>query len=396
MSIQASAAQKLAAPGSGGALLGEDAAERALRYEKVRAAMAGQGLDAVLAFAPIWRRENLRYLTDASVGGAATFVLLAANGDPVAFTTRAEDAAAIRAAGWVGDVRRIRIDDTRELTGALRDLGVTRLGVGHLELLPLAFSRVIRGAVPEVVSASKLLDGARMVKSAWELARMRKAALVSDAAWRTFVEVLEPGITEYDIVAEVEADIKRLGAEDNFMLIASGRDEVLGMTPPGRRRIEVGDMVRTELTPQTDGYWLQICRSVTVGPVSGAQQKSFELFHEAAEAGFAVVRPGITAHEVAMAENDVFRKHGYGEYCTSQWTRVRGHGLGLHLDETPIIEGNQTVLPEGATFIIHPNTYTPIAGYHVFGDQVVVTAAGAEYLVSTERRMFSSDEGSRR
>jgi Xaa-Pro aminopeptidase len=75
---------------------------------------------------------------------------------------------------------------------------------------------------------------------------------------------------------------------------------------------------------------------------------------------------------------------------------VRGHGLGLHLDETPIIEGNQTVLPEGATFIIHPNTYTPIAGYHVFGDQVVVTAAGAEYLVSTERRMFSSDEGSRR
>ena len=255
---------------------------------------------------------------------------------------------------------------------------------------------MIRGAVPEVVSASKLLDGARMVKSAWELARMRKAALVSDAAWRTFVEVLEPGITEYDIVAEVEADIKRLGAEDNFMLIASGRDEVLGMTPPGRRRIEVGDMVRTELTPQTDGYWLQICRSVTVGPVSGAQQKSFELFHEAAEAGFAVVRPGITAHEVAVAENDVFRKHGYGEYCTSQWTRVRGHGLGLHLDETPIIEGNQTVLPEGATFIIHPNTYTPIAGYHVFGDQVVVTAAGAEYLVSTERRMFSSDEGSRR
>ena len=396
MSIQANAAQKLAAPGSGGGLLGEDAAERALRYEKVRAAMAGQGLDAVLAFAPIWRRENLRYLTDASVGGAATFALLAANGDPVAFTTRAEDAAAIRAAGWVGDVRRIRIDDTRELIGALRDLGVTRLGVGHLELLPLAFSRVIRGAVPEVVSASKLLDGARMVKSAWELARMRKAARVSDAAWRTFVEVLEPGITEYDIVAEVEADIKRLGAEDNFMLIASGRDEVLGMTPPGRRRIEVGDMVRTELTPQTDGYWLQICRSVTVGPVSDAQQKSFELFHEAAEAGFAVVRPGITAHEVAVAENDVFRKHGYGEYCTSQWTRVRGHGLGLHLDETPIIEVIRRCCRRARRSSFTPNTYTPIAGYHVFGDQVVVTAAGAEYLVSTERRMFSSDERSRR
>src|SRR5690606_12966276 len=180
---------------------------------------------------------------------------------------------------------------------------------GHLELLPLALARVIRDAVTEVVSATKLLDGVRMVKSGWELERMRKAAKVSDAAWRTFVEVLEPGMSEYDIVAEVEAGIKRLGAEDNFMLIASGGDEVLGMTPPSRRRIEVGDLVRTELTPQTDGYWLQICRSVTVGPVSAEQQRSFELFHEAAEAGFAVVRPGVTAHEVAVAENDVFRAH---------------------------------------------------------------------------------------
>lgn len=378
------------------ALAPADAAERELRYRKVRTAMAEQGFDAVLAFAPIWRRENLRYLADASVGGAATFVLLPADGDPVAFTTRAEDVAAIRSAGWVSDVRRIRIDDTGELLAALRDLRVGRLGVGHLELLPVAFARAVREAVPDVASATKLFDAARMVKSEWELARMRKAARVSDAAWRTFVEVLEPGLTEYDIVAEVEAEIKRLGAEDNFMLIASGRDEVLGMTPPGRRRIEVGDMVRTELTPQTDGYWLQICRSVTVGPVSAEQQRSFELFHEAAEAGFAVVRPGVTAHEVAVAENDVFRAHGYGEYCSDQWTRVRGHGIGLHLDETPILEGNHTVLPEGATFIIHPNTYTPIAGYHVFGDQVVVTADGAEYLVSTERRMFSSDEGSRR
>jgi Xaa-Pro aminopeptidase len=178
------------------------------------------------------------------------------------------------------------------------------------------------------------------------------------------------------------------------MLIASGKDEVLGMTPPSRRRVERGDMVRTELTPQTGGYWLQICRSVTVGPPSAEQQRSFELFHEAAEAGVAAVHPGVTAHEVAVAENDVFRRHGYGEYCSDKWTRVRGHGLGLHLDEFPIIEGNHTVIPEGATFIIHPNTYTPIAGYHVFGDQVVVTSHGAEQLVRTERRLFSSDEGS--
>jgi Xaa-Pro dipeptidase len=380
-----------------GGLARADTTERALRHTKLREAMAQSELDALIAYAPAWRRENLRYLTDVSLGGAAAFALLPREGDATAYSTRLADLVPLNRTGWVADARIISIADIGPLVDAVRAIGARRVGLGHLELLPKVFAKALRESLPNVefVSATKLFDGARMVKSQWELSRMKKAAAVSDAAWKTFVEALEPGIQEFDIIAEVEAEIKRLGAEDNFMLIASGRDEVLGMTPPSRRVIEVGDMVRTELTPQTDGYWLQICRSATVGAPSDAQQRSFDLFYEAAEAGMAVVRPGITAHEVAVAENDVFRKHGYGEYCSDQWTRVRGHGVGLHLDETPIIEGNHTVLPEGATFIIHPNTFTPIAGYHVFGDQVVVTASGCEVLVATERRLFSSDEGSR-
>ena len=378
-------------------LTDEDVIEVDTRRAKLREAMAEAGLDALLAYAPAWRRENVRYLTDTAIGGAAAFVLLT-HDDSTAFSTRLADITPLRRSGWVSRAEVVALPEVEALSEALRAAGVRRIGVGHLELLPLGFERAIREAVPdaEIVSATRLFDTARMVKSEWELRRMREAARVSDAAWQTFVAVIEPGIAEYEIVAAVESEIKRLGAEDNFMLIASGRDEVLGMTPPSRRRVELGDMVRTELTPQTGGYWLQICRSVTVGPPSADQQRSFELFHEAAEAGVAAVRPGVTAHEVAVAENDVFRKHGYGEYCSDRWTRVRGHGLGLHLDEFPIIEGNHTVIPEGATFIIHPNTFTPIAGYHVFGDQVVVTADGAEQLVQTERRLFSSDEGSLR
>jgi Xaa-Pro aminopeptidase len=242
----------------------------------------------------------------------------------------------------------------------------------------------------EIVGATPLLDTARLVKSDWELARMRRSAAVCAAGWEAFVEVLEPGLPEYRIVAEVEARIKHLGAEDNFMLIASGRDEVRGMTPPGDRRLEIGDMVRTELTPKMDGYWLQICRSAVVGRADEGQRASFALFDEAVAAGIACVRPGITAHEVAVAQNDVFRRHGYGQYCTSEYTRVRGHGHGLHLDETPIIEGNHTVLGENAVFIIHPNTYTPLAGYHVLGDPVRVTADGCEVLITTERVLFET------
>lgn len=378
-------------------LAGNDSAERERerRYGHLADAMGVAGLDAVLAFGPGWRRENVRYLTDAPVQGAASFVLVPIDAAPSAFSTRRSDVEVVRARDWVTDVSWLERPYAVVLSDRLRESGAKRLGVAHLELLPIGYLELIRTALPncEIVSATALFDGLRMVKSNWELARMRRAATVCAAGWRRFVEVLEPGLPEYRIVAEVEGELKRLGAEDNFMLIASGGDEVRGMTPPGDRRLQPGDMVRTELTPQMDGYWLQICRSAVVGPPSDGQKRSFELFNEAVEAGMAAVHPGVTAHEVAKAENDVFRSRGYGEYCTSQYTRVRGHGHGLHLDETPIIEGNETVLPEGSVFIIHPNTYTPLAGYHVLGDPVVVTASGCATLIDTERKLFASKLG---
>lgn len=369
-----------------------DAAEAALRWRRVREAMSAQGLDALLAFGPGWRRENVRYFTDAPLAGSASLVLFPATGEPVALSTHRPDLGVITGRGWVRDARLLDPRDPAELTGLLGDLAPGRLGIAHHELLPAVLARAVRTALPnaEIVSATALMDGVRMVKSAWELARMRRAAAVCAAGWDAFVAALEPGLPEYRIVAAVEARIKRLGAEDNFMLIASGGDEVRGMTAPSPRVLEAGDMVRTELTPQLDGYWLQICRSAVVGPADDGQKESFELFNEAVEAGMSVVRPGVTAHDVAKAENDVFRRRGFGEYCTGAYTRVRGHGHGLHLDETPIIEGNETELPEDAVFIIHPNTYTPLAGYHVLGDPVRVTADGCEVLIPTERRLFEA------
>ncbi|MCM3805667.1 putative peptidase YqhT [Streptomyces malaysiensis] len=357
--------------------------------------MAENGLDAVLAYGPGWRRENVRYFADARVTGSSSFVLFPASGEVAAFSTRRSDLPELRRRGWVDSADTLDVWDPAPLTDRLRELRPRRIGIAHYELLPAMLANALRTALPgtEIVSATSLLDGVRMVKSDWELARMRRSAAVCAAGWDAFVDVLEPGLPEYRIVAEVEARIKELGAEDNFMLIASGKDEVRGMTAPTPRVLQAGDMVRTELTPQMDGYWLQICRSAVVGKPSEGQYRSFDLFNEAVEAGMAAVRPGVTAHDVAKAQNDVFRAHGYGEYCTSQYTRVRGHGHGLHLDETPIIEGNETVLPENAVFIIHPNTFTPLAGYHVLGDPVRVTADGCEVLISTERKLFHSEKG---
>jgi Xaa-Pro dipeptidase len=366
------------------------ATERDQRHARLRAAMAEERLDALLAFAPAWRRENVRYLTGAPLRSSVAFAYLPGDGEPAAFVGHPAEAADVQAAGAVDDVRPLDLPGLGELVARLRrDVVRGRIGVAHAELVPHAIAQTLRRAVPdaELVSATALMDRVRLVKSAWEIEQIRHAATLCDLGWRAFLDAMAPGIAEYELVAEVEAALKAAGAEDNFMLIASGRDDVRGMTPPSERRLEPGDMVRTELTPQWRGYWAQICRSAVLGAGSRDQHESWSIFEEAVAGGLAAVRPGATAHDVAKAENDVFRRHGLGDYCTSEYTRVRGHGHGLHLDEFPVIEGAGTVLEPNVVLIVHPNTYTPIAGYHVLGDPVIVTSDGCEPLLRTGREL---------
>jgi Xaa-Pro aminopeptidase len=368
--------------------------ERDWRFARMRDAMSAHNLDGILSFGATWRgRENVRYATGSPIYSGASLSYLPVDGAASAFFTGVADLDSAATTGWIDDLHVLRPDDWEPLRSALtRNSSPSRIGVAQLEILPVWLRAGLDKAVPqaELVNATKVMDQVRLVKSDWEVEQIRKCGDVCAQGWERFVEVMRPGLPEYELVAEVEAHIKALGAQDNFMIIASGKSDIWSMIPPSRRQLEPGDMVRTELTPQMNGYWSQICRVAVLGEPDDGQKRSFDLFNESVEAGLSVIKPGVTAHEVARAENDVFRKYGYGEYCTSQYTRVRGHGLGLHFDEVAVQEGEETVFEKNSVFVVHPNTYTPLAGYHVLGDPVVVTDDGYEILAPVERKLFTA------
>lgn len=338
--------------------------------------MAEAGLEGLLAYGPRHRRENVRYLTGARLRSPVTFAYLPLEGDPIAFVDSSSDVDAVWAAGYVEDVRPLF---------ELSSVASGRLGVTHAALLPAASLRALEGA--EIVHATALMERVRMVKSGWEIETLRRCARMCDDSWAILLAALRPGVAEYQLRAAVEASLHAAGAEDNLMLVASGGGEVRRLSSPGSRRVRDGDMVRVELTPQLEGYWAQICRSAIVGSPTSGQRDSFELFDEATAAGLDALRPGVTAHEVAKAQNDVLRRHGFGAYCGAERKSLRGHGHGLKRNEIAIVEGNPLVLEENAVVIVHPNAFTPLAGFHVLGDPVVVGRDGAEPLLRTPRAL---------
>jgi len=356
------------------------------RRDCLLAEMQATGFDTVVVYGNAWQCDYLRYVADFGILEGHGMAVVAADGTVTLFLDNATDAERAEVESPGVEVR-FDEDIARAVGAQLDRVANHRLAIAPRRLMPKWFTDHNGGAA--VADATPLIDRLLMHKLPAEIAAIRRAAALADEAYAEFLRAVAPGRRQYEIVADVEAYLRRRGSPDNFMIIGSGGKDVFGMTPPSERKIARGDLVTTELTPAVHGYFVQICRTLVVGPPSGAQLRAFEVYREALDAGVAAVRPGATAADVARAENDVFRTYGLGDYVTSRYTRVRGHGLGLFCDSKPhILEDVDTVLTPGMALIVHPNTYHPEAGYIVLGDAVVVTETGAEVLCRTERRLF--------
>ncbi len=355
------------------------------RRGRLAAAMREAGIAHMVLYGNSWQGDYLRYGTDFGILEGHGIALVGADGSVELFLDSAAEAE--RAEVELPGVQlHFAADIVRAVGARLDRLGNAQLGAAPRRFLPRGVGESRKF---ELGDATALLDKLLMHKSAGEIAAIRRAAQIADDAYREFLRVVRPGRRQFEIVADIEAHLRARGCPDNFMIIGSGGKDVLGMTPPSERRIAVGDLVTTELTPAVQGYFAQICRTLVVGKATDAQRRAFGVFVEALEAGIAAVKPGVRAADVARAENDVFRKYGLGEYTTSQWTRVRGHGMGLFADSKPhILEDVDTVLEPGMALIVHPNTYHPEVGYIVLGDAVVVTESGVEVLCRTPRQLF--------
>jgi Xaa-Pro dipeptidase len=358
------------------------------RQRRLLETMAEAGIEEMVLYGNAWQGDYLRYAADFGILEGHGIAVVSCDGATELYLDSATEAE--RAEAEVPGAKIHFAADIARVVGARLDrVANHRLAAAPRRFVPNWLADKSRSFALEEGTA--LVDRLLMHKLPDEIAALRRAAALADDAYVAFRQAAKPGRRQYELVADIEAYLRSRGCPDNFMIIGSGGKDVLGMTPPSERRIAPGDLVTTELTPALEGYFVQICRTLVVGKATEAQRRAFALFREALEAGIAAVRPGATAGDVARAENDVFRKYGLGEYTSSKWTRVRGHGLGLFCDSKPhLLEDVGTPLVPGMALIVHPNTYHPEVGYLVLGDAVVVTETGVEVLTKTARELFEA------
>ena len=228
------------------------------------------------------------------------------------------------------------------LKNTLRDAGKAVVAINGLEQMEARFVRAVKeasGAAP--ASATADVEEIRRVKTQEELEWITKAAQLADRGYEQFVSVARAGMTEFELVAEVEGFVKAHGAEDNFMLVASGgigSDRHEAADRPQAAGGRLGDhgahpanqrLLRADLSHADHRAALARSNSSRT-PSSRRRSKPRRT----------CCARGSTSADVARVQNDVFRKHGYGDYTGAQYTRVRGHNLGLYPDELPHVLEN--------------------------------------------------------
>ena len=360
------------------------------RLTRVRQDMRDEGLQTVLVHDSgrhnFLRMNYVAYLTDFISVGPETVLIVPLDDAPVLYLSPAWDIPRAQEESWVVDVRPFNELWSRlpRLAGNVGLIGREAMHAGLHDEIAKSLGRM-------PVNAKDIIENIARTKSAFELARLRRAAEIADAGVSALHEDARPGLKEYELAAIVEYRMRSLGAEDNFgMVVANSHNQALH--PATDRIVQSGDIIIGEITPCIGGLFVQICRTMVLGQPAPVVREKYAILEKAMGLGMDAAKTGAPASDIAAAINSTLIEAGYEDYCRPPFMRVRGHGLGCgSFSPGSLEDSNQTKLEDGMTFIIHPNQYIPETGYLTLGDTVVMGPSNAESLMRSSWGIFIKD-----
>ena len=279
------------------------------------------------------------------------------------------------------------------------------LGVGAAVVpggFPLVVAERLRDAGITLTVDQRAFADRRRVKSAAELAGIRRAQRAAEAGMRACVDVLRrserrngslavdgEGLTVELVKQHVEQEFVRHGVTADEFIVAHGPQGAIGHDM-GSGPIHAGESIVVDLWPKDreSACFADMTRTFVVGDVPGDLRELHRLTREALELAIGMVRPGVAGVDVYGAVCEHFEAAGYptgrskqpGSVLQEGFFHGLGHGIGLDVHERPGISRYSDDLVEGDVITLEPGLYRRGYGGVRLEDLLLVTADGAENL----------------
>ena len=380
--------------------------EREHRWARVRTLMDREGIDVLVAPPNTghWDhfQANVRYLTGLGGNCVEAAAVFPREGEVTGIVVSVPPLEVhLGSQDWVRDIR-----DCGKLFGdgiaeRLRELGAERARIGIAGLsyatrMPEGIIHhgtyaKIRDAFPDAdfVDATLLMEEAKYVKSAEELAFLQRATDIVERAIDTMVAEARPGVPENVVYARMIATMVEEGGELPTMFQWLAAPDPGGLQfQPSTRKLRSGDMISNEIEARWAGYVAQGVQPVVLGKVGAEYAAMFRVQQDALERCYELLRPGHTVADLIEAAAAAGEGTGYRCVLT-----MHGRGLG---DDAPIsYQGVQDEtmrtwpIEENACFIVKPLVSTLDGSKRIYwGDTVVATAGGARRMGKRAREII--------
>lgn len=352
------------------------------RLERLRAALAAAHLPALLVTSP----ANRHYLSGFT--GSFGALLVSPTAALIATDSRYVVQAGRQAPTFV--LHRV-VNPTRPLHA------VIAAAAAELELDGLAFeaahtsvaehgrlAAAMRNSV-ELVPSEGVVEALRERKDADEIATLRRASAITDAALAAVLPQLRPDQTEREAAWMLEVAMRERGAEaPSFaIIVAAGENAALPHHRPGDTPLGTDRPIVIDMGARVDGYHADLTRTVVLGTPDARFWEIYTTVHEAQRRAIAGLRAGARTDEVDALARSHIAAAGFGD----NFGHGLGHGVGLDIHEGPRLAiaaaaRPGTPLQAGMVTSVEPGIYVEGWGGVRIEDLALVTEDGCELLSS--------------
>jgi len=379
------------------------------RVEKFQSYLLSSGLQAAL----ILQNVDLYYFSGTL---QSSMLFIPAEEEPILMVQKGYERA--RAESSLEKV--ISLRDRGRIKDVLSGFNLEKAGL-ELDVLPAYLYLWLQETFPKCrwEDVSRGIRRLRMRKSSYEIDLIRKAARILHRGYTEISTILREGMTELEIDGHLALIARREGhmgilrmrgwnQEMTYAHVLSGDSGSVvsfldsphggsGNTPAmaqgaGFRKIRRNEPIGIDYGAGVDGYLADQFRTFVLGDLDPDLRKAHDCSREIHHLFAESAKPGVTCadlYRMAVDEaakagfRDFFMGHGEGQ------VKFIGHGLGLEIDELPVIAPFfDQRLEQGMVIAFEPKFVFPGKGVVGMEDDYLVTSSGIERLTVTEQALI--------
>lgn len=380
--------------------------ELKLRRDKIRWHMAQQGIDAAL----ITCNVNLLYTYGRIVSG---YLYLPLHAPARLFVKRPNN---------ITGEHIFSIRKPEQIIDLLKENQLplpTKLMLEGDELSYTEYNR-LAALFPEaeVVNGTPLIRQARSTKTHIEIEMFRRAGLAHAKAYDQIPTVYRPGMTDLALSIEIERLMRLEGCLGIFRVFGQSMEIYMGSllagdnaaTPspydfalggegfnpalPGGANgtvLQEGHSVMVDLGGNFNGYMSDMSRVFSIGKLSDEAYAAHQVCLNIQEQIAAIAKPGTVCEDLYQVAIDKVTQAGFADKFMgiSQQARFIGHGIGLEINEAPVLAPRvKQVLEPGMVFALEPKIVLPGVGPVGIENSWVVTTEGIEKLTNCKEEII--------